>query len=128
MDRNPNESILELQNEMEETRRSMAQTFEEIRQEVAEGLDWQSYVRRYPAPALAVAGGVGWMIGRRLGKQTQVSSADLNGPAGSSQIHSRSSTALSRIADRAVSLLASQIMAVLAVHLNDFLSSPPRNP
>jgi len=113
---------------MEETRRSMAQTFEEIRQEVAEGLDWQSYVRRYPAPALAVAGGVGWMIGRRLGKQTQVSSADLNGPAGSSQIHSRSSTALSRIADRAVSLLASQIMAVLAVRLDDFLSSPPRNP
>src|SRR5262249_25647654 len=126
MDRNPDESILELQNEMEETRRSMAQTLGEIRQEVAEGLDWQNYVRRYPASALAIAGGVGWMIGRRVGKD--VSSADINGPAGFLQTHSRSSTALQRMADRAVSLVASQVMAVLAIHLKDFLSSPPRNP
>ena len=126
MDRNPNESILELQNEMEETRRSMAQTLGEIRQEVAEGLDWQNYVRRYPASALAIAGGVGWIVGRRLGKP--VSSSYINGPTGSLQTHARSSTVLQRMADRALSLIASQIMAVVAIHVKDLLSSRPRNP
>jgi hypothetical protein len=64
MDTNADKSIVELRQDMEEVRQSMAETLGEIRQEVTRGLDWQRYVQRYPEVALAAAGGLGWIIGR----------------------------------------------------------------
>src|SRR5262245_7377363 len=117
MDRKPDESFLELQKDIDETRRSMAQTLGEIRQEVAEGLDWRSYIRCYPAATLVAAAGVGWIVGRWLRGRRQGSPSENDTGLQSLQTNPRSSTSVSRMADRAVSLIAGQIMAVLAVHL-----------
>jgi hypothetical protein len=89
MDKNPDKSILELQNDMEAIRHSMAQTLGEIRQELARGLDWQSYVqsyvKNYPAIALIAVGSLGWIIGRQLKKPKTLS------PSNSDNLHERSS-------------------------------------
>src|SRR5262245_37439436 len=128
MDRKPDKSLLEVRKDIDETRCSMAQTLGEIRQEVEEGLDWRSYIRCYPAAALAAAGGVVWIVGRRLRGRRQGSLSESDKALKSSEAYPHSSSAVSRMADRVASLIAGQIMAVLAVHLRDFLLSPPGNP
>jgi hypothetical protein len=105
--------------EMEEVRRSMEQTLGEIRQEVTIGLDWQRYVQRYPEVALAAAGGLGWIIGRSLRTNRQISS--FGGGATTPQLDDSSS--LSRFADQMISLISSQILALVAVRLRDWWSS-----
>ena len=119
MDTNTNKSIVELRMEMEEVRRSMEQTLGEIRQEVAIGLDWQRYVQRYPEVALTAAGVLGWIIGRSLRTNRQISSFD----RGATTPQLDDSSSLSRFADQVVSLISSQILALVAVRLKDLWSS-----
>jgi hypothetical protein len=119
MDTNTNKSIVELRKDMEEVRRSMAQTLGEIRQEVATGLEWQRYVQRYPEVALAAAGGLGWMIGRSLRTNRHTSSFDR--AETTRQLHDSSPS--TQFADQVVSLISSQILALVAVHLKNLWSS-----
>jgi hypothetical protein len=71
-----------LQQRMNEVRYSMAETVGEIRHEVAEGFNWETYVQRYPGICLLVAGGVGWAIGCRLAelREPNTSNRDFAGP------------------------------------------------
>jgi hypothetical protein len=127
MDKSPDYSALALQNDMEETRRSMTRTLGEIRQEVVEGLAWQNYVKRYPAAALMAAAGLGWIIGRQLKKPSSVSS--FNGlHSGQVPPQGAYSSGFSKIGEKIVSLVSSEILALLALQLKDFLSSRRPNP
>jgi hypothetical protein len=127
MDKGPDYSALALQNDMEETRRSMTRTLGEIRQEVVQGLAWQNYVKRYPAAALMAAAGLGWIIGRQLKKPSSVSSFNsLN--SGQVPPQAAYSSSFSKIGEKIVSLVSSEILAVLAVQLKDFLSSRRPSP
>src|SRR5262245_55869917 len=106
MGKDPEYPILEtkeeLQNDMEQRRRSMARTIGEIRQEMAQALDLETYVRRYPGAVLVGAGILGWMVGRRLGKKHKFSPSD-GFPDISSAPSIKESTTLSRIAEQIVS-------------------------
>ena len=64
-----------LQQRMNEMRYSLAETVGEIRHEVAEGFNWETYVQRYPCTSLLVAGGVGWAIGCRLAELREVTTS-----------------------------------------------------
>jgi hypothetical protein len=56
----------ELQREMERTRQSLSETVGEIRGEISEALDWQTYLKRYPGAFLIGGGALGFIIGRAL--------------------------------------------------------------
>jgi len=56
----------ELQRQMDETRRSMSETVDEIKDELSQALKWQTYVRRYPGAFLVGGGLVGVMLGRAI--------------------------------------------------------------
>jgi hypothetical protein len=71
MDEIPNEPVElnskeALQARMERARRDISETVGDLRTEVSEALDWQTYVRRYPARCLLSGGVIGLLIGRAL--------------------------------------------------------------
>jgi hypothetical protein len=52
---------------MENTRASIRDTVEEIKDRVGETVDWQHYIRNYPGTSLSVAAALGLLIGRGVG-------------------------------------------------------------
>jgi hypothetical protein len=56
----------ELKRRMEETRQSMTETVGEIKQELADALEWRTYLRRYPGRFLIGAATAGFFLGRAL--------------------------------------------------------------
>jgi hypothetical protein len=123
MDKNPDYPILEtteeLRKHMEERRHSMARTVGQMRQEMEEALDWETYVRRYPGTVLMAAGTLGWIVGRHLKKKHNLSSPSDSLHGVSSPQSVEGSTRLSRIADQIVSSIFSQALAVLAISLKE---------
>jgi len=51
---------------MEETRQSVSETVDEIRDELSQALDWRTYVRRHPGAFLIGGAALGVIIGRAL--------------------------------------------------------------
>jgi len=56
----------ELHRQMDETRKSMSETVDEIKDELSQALKWQTYLRRYPGAFLVGGGLVGVMLGRAI--------------------------------------------------------------
>jgi len=56
----------ELRRRMEETRQSVSETVDEIRDELSQALDWRTYVRRNPGAFLIGGAALGVIIGRAL--------------------------------------------------------------
>lgn len=52
---------------MENTRESIRDTVEEIKERVGETVDWHHYVRNYPGTSLSIAAAVGLLVGRGVG-------------------------------------------------------------
>jgi hypothetical protein len=99
----------------------MAETLGEIRAEVSKGLDWQRYVQRYPEAALAAAGAVGWIIGRKLSTNSRTASFDQSHVGSPTQFDS--SSRFARFTDQVVSVILNQVLAVVAGHFKDLWSN-----
>lgn len=56
----------ELHRDMERTRQSLSETVDEIKGEITNSLDWQTYLRRYPGACLIGGGALGFIIGRAI--------------------------------------------------------------
>ncbi|MGH7321553.1 MAG: hypothetical protein ACRELA_18285 [Candidatus Rokuibacteriota bacterium] len=52
---------------MDQTRASIRDTVEELREKVGDAVDWRHYVDRYPAASLTVAVLAGMAVGRQIG-------------------------------------------------------------
>jgi hypothetical protein len=55
-----------LQVEMDRARRSISETVGDLKTEVRQALDWQTYVRRHPGTCLVSGGLAGLLLGRAL--------------------------------------------------------------
>jgi len=51
--------------EIAETRERLALSVMALEQEITRAVDWREWIRRRPGPALGLAFGLGWLIGRR---------------------------------------------------------------
>lgn len=51
--------------EIAETRARIALSVSALEREITRAVDWREWIRNRPVPALALAFGVGWFLGRR---------------------------------------------------------------
>jgi hypothetical protein len=76
-----------LQAQMESARRNISETVSNLRTEIGQALDWQTYVRRHPGTCLVSGGFVGLLLGRAI-KGPRPSKAEVLGkPLESSTWH-----------------------------------------
>jgi hypothetical protein len=128
----------ELQKQMDETRRSMSETVDEIKDELSQALKWQTYVRRYPGAFLVGGGLVGVMLGRVI----KGSGSELPGNKGRSGMTGTLRTSaldgsyrpsgenptLRRVAELLTSAVIGQVVPILSAKLKKLIgtdSYPP---
>ena len=57
--------LLRAEAEIAETRERLASSVVALEREISRAIDWRACIRRRPVPALGLAFGVGWLLGRR---------------------------------------------------------------
>jgi len=122
-----------LQRQMDETRRSMSETVDEIKDELSQALKWQTYLRKYPGAFLVGGGVVGVMLGRAI----KGSGADLPGNEGwrgtigtprtsafdRSYRPSGENPTLRRVAELLTSAVIGQVVPILSAKLKKMIGA-----
>ena len=58
-------ALLRAEAEIAQARERVAQSVMKLEREITRAVDWREWVRRHPRRTLAVAFGLGWLLGRR---------------------------------------------------------------
>jgi len=128
----------ELQKQMDETRKSMSETVDEIKDELSQALKWQTYLRRYPGAFLVGGGIVGVMLGRAI----KGSGSELPGNKGRSGMSgtlrasasdgsyrfSGENPTLRRVAELLTSAVIGQVVPILSAKLKKLIGADPYPP
>ncbi len=59
-------SAEEIKSDIELKKRAIAETVDQLNEKLHEKMDWRSYVKRHPFPALAIAAGLGFLVSGKL--------------------------------------------------------------
>jgi hypothetical protein len=115
----------ELRRDLERTRQSMSETVDEIRGEVSQALDWQTYLKRYPEVFLIGGGAVGFLIARAIkGSGRSRNKAPDRGGHRSTQFEDPT---IRRVVDMTTSALLAQAVPIIASKLRDLLGQKSEN-
>jgi hypothetical protein len=117
----------ELQTEMERTRQSMSETVDEIKGEISQVLDWQTYLRRYPGAFLIGGGALGFIIGRAMtGSEYSRNAKNVHAAAFDGDRHrqpkfSSEDSSIRRVIDMTASALLAQVVPIVSSKLRTLL-------
>jgi hypothetical protein len=124
---------VELQRQMDETRKSMSETVDEIKDELSQALKWQTYLRRYPGAFLIGSGLVGVMLGRALKgsgselpgyeRRSGISRAVRTGDSDRPYRLSGENPTLRRVAEMLTSAVIGQVVPILSAKLKKFMGA-----
>ena len=117
----------ELYREMERTRQSMSETMDEIKGEISQAFDWQTYLRRHPQAFLIGGGALGFLIARAItGSRCSRNVQSIHEPAGAFDGHKArppkfSEDSIRRVIDMTASALLAQVVPIVSVKLRRLL-------
>jgi hypothetical protein len=98
-----------------ELKNMMAETVGEIKPELAEAVEWRTFVQCYPGTCLLAGGTSGWILGRSLRSfQRPASSAHELVPRPSE------SSMFPRMADKVVSTVLAEALPIIAAKMRRF--------
>jgi hypothetical protein len=105
----------------------MSQTVDEIKGEISQALDWQTYLRRYPEAFLIGGGALGFLIARAITgcgysrnvRTVHVEFASFDGDRGSTKVSEDSS--IRRVIDMTASALLAQVVPIVSSKLRNLL-------
>jgi hypothetical protein len=131
-DRNPSGQVdpkQELHREMERTREAMSETVDEIKGEISQALEWQTYLRRYPGAFLMGGGALGFIIGRAItgsGHSRSLRNGHEQTPAfygnrDRSPRPSSEDSSIRRVVDMTASALLAQVVPLVTSKLRNLL-------
>lgn len=126
----PKEGLLR---EMERTRQSMSQTVDDMKGEISQAFEWQTYLRRYPGALLIGSGALGFIIGRAIttsGKCRKLKDVHEQTPAfdGNRERSSRPShedSNIRRVVDMTASALLAQVVPIVSSKVRSLLGIHP---
>jgi hypothetical protein len=91
----------------------MAETVGEIKPELAEELEWRTYVQRHPGTCLLAGGAIGWILGRSLRSQSRAVPAQ-------PKIRGSESSMFPTMAGKVVSSVLAEALPLIAVRMRQF--------
>jgi hypothetical protein len=119
----------EFHRKMERTRQSMSETVDEIKGELTQALDWQTYLRKYPEAFLIGGGALGFIIGRAITgcanspnvKRFNEQATAFDGDKERSLQFSSENSSIRRVIDMTASALLAQVVPILSSKLRNLL-------